>query len=173
MSATSDNNNPPTPALQHFSISFFRLTTHCHHAPACKQNKILIEGGGGGGKKKERCWCNSQTWNWMQLPEKHLHTSRSSLIFNSPSQTHVSQILHHFLLFSSRGPPRQSIDQRVVAQWKNTTVQILLENRRSNKTADKIEAKQARKANAIAGFIVFKQTSSSPGSDTGVRCPKH
>jgi hypothetical protein len=52
-------------------------------------------------------------------------------------------------------------------------VQILLENRRSNKTADKIEAKQARKANAIAGFIVFKQTSSSPGSDTGVRCPKH
>jgi hypothetical protein len=27
----------------------------------------------------------------MQLPEKHLHTSRSSLIFNSPSQTHVSQ----------------------------------------------------------------------------------
>jgi hypothetical protein len=107
----------------------------------------------------------------MQLPEKHLHTSRSSLIFNSPPQTHVSQ---YFTTSFFSAPEDLRGIQSISAQLHNEKTQPC---KSSLKIADatklQTKLKQSKRANAIAGFIVFKQTSSSTGSDTCVRCPKH
>jgi hypothetical protein len=108
----------------------------------------------------------------MQLPEKHLHTSRSSLIFNSPSQTHISQ---YFTTSFFSAPVSRRGNQSISVKLHNEKTQPC---KSSLKIADatKLQAKlkqSKRTANAIVGLIVFKQTSSSPGSDTCVRCPKH
>jgi len=81
-----------------------------------RANKIKFSLEGGEGKKKGKML--------MQFTNLELNAAAGK---TSPHQQTITQlqftitntcfsILHHFLLFSSRGPPRQSIDQRVVAQ---------------------------------------------------------
>jgi hypothetical protein len=115
MSATSDNNNPPTPALQHFSISFFRLTTHCHHAPPCKKKK----NSNWRGEKKEKGKM------LMQFTNLELNAAAGKNI-STPADHHSSSIHHHKHMSLNTSPlpsfqlPRAAEainhNQRVVAQ---------------------------------------------------------
>jgi hypothetical protein len=98
--------------------------------------------------------------------------ARSSLIFNSPSQTHVSQYFTTSFFSAPEGRRgNQSIGVELQKE-KTQPCKSSLEIADATKLQTKLKQSK-RKANAIAGFIVFKQTSSSPGSDTCVRCPKH
>jgi hypothetical protein len=71
-----------------------------------------------GGKKKKKGKMLMQFTN-LELNAAAGKTSPHQQIITHLQFTITNtcfSILHHFLLFSSRGPPRQSIDQRVVAQ---------------------------------------------------------